>query len=298
MSTSYSAFSEGEFVPPGHFYSVVPSAADRRKFVESEKTTVESVPGINLNSRVQLDLLEELRPLFATCPFPHEKKDGNRYFYLNPAYSYGDALTLQAVIRHFAPRRIIEIGSGYSSAAILDTNEQFFGSAIDLTFIEPYPELLLSLMLPADRGSCRVIPHGVQSVELDVFDHLGANDILFVDSTHVSKLGSDVNRIFFEIFPRLNPGVLIHIHDIFWPFEYPAAWIEEGRAWNEIYLLRAMLQFNAEFEILFFADYLRQIHQIWFSNHAEMFTRNSGGNLWMRRCNDRDRYTTRSKHHL
>jgi len=283
MTRKANPYSEGEFVPSGHFYSVVPSAADRREFVESTQTTIESVPGLNLNRQGQLALLEELRPHFATCPFPHEKKGGSRYFYLNPAYSYGDALTLHAMIRHFAPRRIIEIGSGYSSAAMLDTNEQFFGSKIELTFIEPYPELLLSLMSPADRSSCRVIPHGVQNVELDLFDQLRADDILFVDSTHVSKLGSDVNRIFFDIFPRLKPGVLIHIHDVFWPFEYPAAWIEEGRAWNELYLLRAMLQFNGEFEILFFADYLRQIHQIWFSKHAELFTRNSGGNFWMKR---------------
>lgn len=115
-----------------------------------------------------------------------------------------------------------------------------------------------------------------------MFSELKANDILFIDSTHVSKLGSDVNSIFFNILPRLNSGVIIHLHDIFWPFEYPASWIQDGRAWNEIYILRAMLQHNKDYSILFFSDYLRNTYFNWFSENVPLFLRNSGGNFWIK----------------
>ena len=109
------------------------------------------------------------------------------------------------------------------------------------------------------------------------------NDILFIDSTHVSKLGSDVNRIFFEILPTLQPGVLIHFHDIFWPFEYPSDWVKKGFAWNEAYILRAFLEFNDSFEIIFFASFLHTHHHAWFQENMPLWLKNSGGNIWLRR---------------
>jgi hypothetical protein len=87
----------------------------------------------------------------------------------------------------------------------------------------------------------------------------------------------------FEILPMLAPGVLIHFHDIFWPFEYPPAWIEEGRAWNEAYVLRAFLQYNSEFEILLFADYLHRVYGDWFERHMPLYRKNTGGNIWLRK---------------
>jgi predicted O-methyltransferase YrrM len=274
---------EGEFVPSGHFYSVVPSVSARKRYLEALEPSIDSLPGIDINREGQINLLKTLKPYFENCQFPDFKQDGKRYYFCNPAYSYGDAITLYAMMRHFAPRRIIEIGSGYSSAAMLDTNYEFFDGQIELTFIEPYPELLLSLMEGDDSRKSTVVPVGVQEIDLHLFDQLEKNDILFIDSTHVSKLGSDVNRIFFDIIPRLKPGVIIHIHDIFWPFEYPKAWIRDGRAWNEVYLLRALLQSSAGFEVLFFADYLKQIYSDWFSTNAKPFTMNSGGNFWMKK---------------
>jgi predicted O-methyltransferase YrrM len=281
MNTS--EYIEGEFVPSGHFYSVVPSADDRRRHVESEKSLVSKIDGVDINHHGQIALLEKLRPFFDSCPFPDEKQSSYRYYYRNPAYSYGDAITLHSMIRHFSPKRIIEIGSGFSSAAMIDTNMDFFDGKIALTFIEPYPELLLSLMLPDDIEKNTVIPSGVQEIDLELFDRLEENDILFIDSTHVSKLKIDVNKIFFEIFPRLKRGVIIHIHDIFWPLEYPDDWIKEGRAWNELYLLRALLQYSSGYEVLFFADYLRQMHFEWFRKNAPTFTKNTGGNFWMKK---------------
>ena len=284
ISDSNKVYQEGEFVPPGHFYSAVPSAATRQSYVDAVKQRIETLLDIEINREGQIRLLEELLRFYKSCPFPHDKDAQWRYFYNNPAYSYGDGMTLQAILRHFTPNRVIEIGSGYSSAAMLDINEHFLDRKINFTFIEPHPKLLHSLLKEEDTKSCKIIATGAQEVELSLFSELKENDILFIDSTHVSKLGSDVNSIFFNILPRLNSGVIIHFHDIFWPFEYPASWIQDGRAWNEIYILRAMLQHNKDYSILFFSDYLRNTYFDWFSENVPLFLRNSGGNLWMKKC--------------
>lgn len=274
----------GEFVPAGHFYSVVPSQEGRRRYIQLAHLTIPtSLPGININRDAQIRLLDVLKPYFDTCAFPDEKQAGKRYYFLNPAYSYADALVLNAMIRHFAPRRIIEIGSGYSSAAVLDTNEQSRGEHASLVCVDPYPDILTSLLTNEDKKDVTLLADHVQNVDPATFRQLKPNDFLFIDSTHVSKLGSDVNFLFFEIFPCLAPGVLIHLHDIFWPFEYPKDWIAEGRAWNEAYLLRAFLQHNDEYEVLLFNDYLWTTHNTWFRDKAPAFARNSGGSFWMRK---------------
>jgi hypothetical protein len=132
------------------------------------------------------------------------------------------------MMRTFKPKEIIEIGSGHSSAIMLDTNEICFDNKINLTFIEPYPEeRLMKILKDSDKISHTIINKKVQSIDLDTFLSLSENDILFVDSTHVSKVGSDVNFILFEVLPALKPGVLIHFHDIFYPFEMPKHWVLE-----------------------------------------------------------------------
>ena len=108
-----------------------------------------------------------------------------------------------------------------------------------MTAIEPFPEQLRSVMRDGDADRITVRQHKVQEVPADELADLHAGDVLFVDSTHVAKIGSDVNHLVFDVFPRLPPGVLVHVHDIAYPFEYPQEWVEEGRAWNEAYLLRA-----------------------------------------------------------
>ena len=123
----------------------------------------------------------------------------------------------------------------------------------------------------------------LQEAPLSLFESLGENDVLFIDSTHVSRIGSDVNRLFFEILPRLRPGVLIHVHDVFYPFEYPRHWIMEGRAWNEIYVLRAFLEFNDRFEIVLFNTYLTQNQRHFIQERFPLCLANEGGSLWLRR---------------
>lgn len=270
-----------EFFPPGHYYSAIPSLEDREAFL-AQPLPEQEILGINLNAEKQFDLLKQFKNYYDESPFQDGKSNGLRYYYINPSYSYTDALTLYSMLRKFKPRRIIEIGSGYSSCAMLDTAELFLDDKIEFTFIEPYPELLHSLIKERDKKH-NILPVKLQDVDRDIFRSLEANDILFVDSTHVSKLGSDVNRIIFEILPILKQGVLIHFHDIFWPFEYPSDWIKKGFAWNEAYMLRAFLEFNDNFEIMFFAGFLHNHHHDWFEENMPLCLKNTGGNIWLRR---------------
>jgi predicted O-methyltransferase YrrM len=270
-----------EFFPPGHYYSAIPSLEDRETFL-ARQSLKQEIRGINLNAEKQFDLLKQFKDYYDESPFQDTKSDNLRYNYINPSYSYTDALTLYSMLRKFKPRRIIEIGSGFSSCVMLDTDELFLDDAVNFTFIEPYPELLYSLIKESDRRHT-ILPIKLQDVDKELFRSLDANDILFVDSTHVSKLGSDVNRIFFEILPTLKQGVLIHFHDIFWPFEYPSDWVRKGFAWNEAYILRSFLEFNESFEILFFASFLHTYHHTWFQENMPLYLKNSGGNIWIRR---------------
>jgi hypothetical protein len=104
---------------------------------------------------------------------------------------------------------------------------------------------------------------------------------LFIDSSHVSKTGSDVNFELFDILPKLNSGVWVHIHDMFWPFEYPDAWIEEGRSWNELYMIRAFLTFNSGFRVKLFQHYLFEEHKEIWNMVQEKGISNPGGGLWL-----------------
>lgn len=269
--------------PPGHYYSPI---VDTKELKQREKELWNSAPtaleGINLNIGHQQKLVQQMSPFYADIPFAFEKKEGLRYYYNNNFYSYTDALTLSIMMRLFKPKRIIEAGSGFSSAVMLDTNQLFLQGAVQLSFIEPYPERLNSLLTEQDKKHAAVIQENIQQVPLSFFESWEGNDILFIDSTHVAKTGSDVNYIFFHVLPVLKPGVLIHIHDIFYPFEYPKDWVLSGRNWNEAYMLRAFLTNNNEYEVLFFADYLHKNHSGIFSE-MPLFYKSTGANFWMRK---------------
>lgn len=244
--------------PPGTFYSPVPGIADIPPVVDVAR---EAIPGVELDEAAQLSLLHELRAFAADLPFRDGPVNGLRFHLDNEYYSYGDAIVLAAMLRHLRPKHVIEVGSGFSSAVMLDTRDGFLDPATQFTFIDPYPERLRSLLRPADARRCTIFTNKVQDVDLSAFGELQANDILFVDSSHVVKLGSDVAWILFEILPRLAPGVVVHFHDVPWPFEYPLSWARAGRAWNEAYFLRAFLEYNAAFRILFFNAFMATRHR-------------------------------------
>lgn len=184
------------------------------------------------------------------------------------------------MIWHFGPRQIIEIGSGFSSAVMLDTNEQFLNNAIQLTFIEPFADRLKSLLRQSDQQTVNLVEKNVQAVSPEIFEGLNSGDFLFIDSSHVVKTGSDVNYILFEVLPRLKSGVIIQFHDIFYPFEYPRDWVFAGRNWNEGYFIQAFLMYNDAFEIKLFAHYLHKHHPEVFKNMPLCY-KNTGGNLWL-----------------
>jgi hypothetical protein len=241
------------------------------------------LPAIDLNEGSQLELLEALGTFHRDLPFPAWPEPGFRYYFENEYFSYGDAAVLFAMIRHLAPKRIVEIGAGFSSAVLLDTSERFFDNAIDFTFVEPHPERLLALLRPGDLDRVRLIEEPLQDIPLAMFHSLSGDDVLFVDSSHVSKAGSDVNHLFFEVLPRLAAGVHIHIHDVFHPFEYPPEWVEErGWAWSETYLLRAFLEYNRAFDIRFFNNFLIRFHRDAIARALPTMLKNSGGGIWLR----------------
>lgn len=272
------------FVPPGHFYSPIPSLEEVAAREETLFHRVrKELPGIDLQEEKQLGLLDIFRDYYKDLPFSPSKVKNRRFFYDNPAYSYSDAICLFCMIRHVRPNKIIEVGSGYSSCAILDTNELFFNNTISCTFIEPYSQLLESLLKDDDRPRIEIIPQPLQEVDISLFSSLSPGDILFVDSTHVAKVGSDVNYLFFEILPSLPAGVYMHFHDIFYPFEYPREWIYEGRAWNENYILRAFLEYNSAFRIVFFNTFLELFHEARFAAEMPLCLENKGGSIWLQK---------------
>lgn len=269
---------------PGHYYSPIPDLEGikaREKEIWAEPSG--KVDGINLNAEAQLRLVHEFQKFYEKMPFREQKQPGLRFYFKNGCYSYTDAIFLYGMINHLRPRRIIEIGAGFSSAVILDTNELFFDNSIDCLFIEPFPERFLSLISEEDKRRIKLIKNGLQDVDLGIFSTLQANDILFVDSTHVSKIGSDVNTIFFKILPALNKGVYVHFHDIFYPFEYPKDWVYDEIFWNEAYILRAFLQYNEAFEITLFSHYLHIFHREVFEKKLPLCLKNPGGDIWIKK---------------
>lgn len=271
--------------PAGHYYSTVISIEEikKRELEIWKKLDHDGILGIDLYTKEQIKLLNSFKAFYAELPFSDEKQPNFRYQFKNAYYSYSDGIVLYSILRHFKPKRIIEIGSGYSSAILLDINDLFFDCKMDLTFIEPYPEVrLIPLMSGADQKRSTILKTEVQLIPLAIFKKLKEGDVLFVDSTHVVKTGSDVNYILFEILPILQPGVLIHFHDIFYPFEYPKDWVFGGVGWNEAYFLKAYLMNNNKFEIRFFTDYLHVHHEQIFKE-MPLFYKGSGSSLWIQK---------------
>ena len=196
-----------------------------------------------------------------------------------------DAEVLYCMIRHYRPHRIIEVGSGFStyvSAAAVRQNGAE-GYPATLVAIEPYPNDVLRRGFP---GLHQLLQQPVQSVDYEAFTSLTENDILFIDSSHVLRIDSDVRFLVLEVLPRLQPGVLVHFHDIFLPCDYPRAWVmNEYRFWNEQYVLQAFLAFNRGFEVVWLGSYMHLHHS---EKLREVFGSYDPatiwpGSLWMRR---------------
>ncbi len=277
--------------PRGHFYSALPDiewVEENKESIYNYHTDIKS--SINMQDDAQLQLIEKLSSFYADFPYTEKRDSKFRFSFQQNFFFHSDALMLFLMLRHFCPSRVIEIGSGHSSALMLDTNEYFLGNKAMFTFVEPYPERLYSTLRDTDKDRTNIITDMVQEVSLDTFRTLGEDDFLFIDSSHVSRAGSDVNYLLFEVLPELKPGVIVHFHDIFWPFEYPLDWVQQGWAWNEAYTLRAFLQYNKQFSVLMFNSYAARRFQNHLKKTMPLFLSKvgelddfGGTSLWLRK---------------
>ena len=166
--------------PNGHFYSPIVSIDEikKRELDIWKNVGVDGIDGINLRTNEQKIIVQKFEKYYSEMPFKSNKQPSLRYYFDNEFYSYTDGILLYSMIREFRPKRIIEVGSGFSSAVMLDTNELFFNHQINLTFIDPYADRLFSLMNEKDKETINVIQSDVQLLSLDVFSTLEAGDIL------------------------------------------------------------------------------------------------------------------------
>lgn len=239
----------------GHFYSPIVNP-DALKLREDTlwPAEVKACPGIDFNdqSHVQI-LVEHFGDYYRDYDYPEHQVSETGFYTQNSQFSWLDSRALFVLLRALRPRRIVEIGSGFSSLLMADVNVRFLDLQTEITCVEPYPRDFLTSSL---TGLNSVVVEEVQKVPLELFERLEAGDILFIDSSHVCKTGSDLNHLVFEILPRLPAGVYIHFHDIFLPQEYPKQWVlEDNRSWNEQYLLRALLMWCPALKVVFGCNY-------------------------------------------
>lgn len=279
------------FAPPGHYYSTIPSKADVERFAMAKwHQPPEALVGVDLNVEGQLAMLATLGPFTETLTFADDPGGATRYWWDNDGFSPGDAAVLAGMLMHYRPKRVVEVGAGYSTAVMLDVAERHLAQPPAIVCVDPEPHRLRSV-LRGDEAHLTIHETIVQDLPLELFTSLAANDILFIDSSHVLKLGSDVSLLFLDVLPRLRPGVVVHIHDIATTFEYPPEWYEEGRAWNEAPALRAFLAFNQAYEILYFCDYMNRFQTEAVARRMPVALRapkgapagNTSVSFWMRR---------------
>jgi hypothetical protein len=243
---------------------------------------------LNLNVERQLPLLDELGRFAPELQEIPEEENESGFYWNNPTYCQTDAAVYYSMIRHFQPVSIVEVGAGYST--LIAASACLRNSHTVLEAIDPYPPPCLSTAVP---GLAALTAEPVQKIPLDRFQALAENDILFIDSTHVCKIASDVNYLMFSVLPSLNKGVLIHLHDIFLPWNYPRSWVlEQNIFWNEQYLVLAFLMFNDQFEIVLANHYLGREHAasllrafpfLMDPQASADWTKRTPSSLWLRR---------------
>ena len=269
----------GFHVTPVHFYQPIP---DTQSLPETLWERPSELVGIDMNDAMQLDLLRNHFPRFREQyqHFPTKPTGEQNRFYLgNHLFDGTDALVAYCMVRHFQPRFIIEVGSGFSSLVLGAAAAE--SDSASITSIEPFPREFLRKGFPGLRS---LIEKKVQDIDLNFFSQLESGDILFIDSSHTVKIGGDVNYLFLEVLPRLKPGVIVHVHDVFLPFDYRRDWVlDEFRFWTEQYLLQAFMMFNSEFEVLMANSYLNHYYQQDLKAAFPDLPSWGGGSFWIRR---------------
>ncbi len=269
---------------PGHYYSPIVDPSTIAEYVEKQYLQEpDDIKGIHFDEDAMVRFWKENAEFIKNTPFSEHDDGKNRYYYDNGMYPYGDAITLRAMIAHFRPKNVIEVGSGFSSACMLDAVDHVGLSDFTLTCIDPDADRLRSRLREEDHSRVDIIEGLVQDVPVSTFSKLNENDILFIDSTHVLKTASDVHYELFSILPSLKKGVLVHFHDIQYPFEYPRKWLfEDNNSWNEIYALRAFLMYNSAFEVVFWNGLFAHRQRELIHETNPLFLKNPGGSIWLR----------------
>jgi len=250
----------GIHVTPRHYAFPIPDTGrlDPRLWTDSRTPP----PGIDMREREQQELLAAFARDFAGewAALPRERTGDGSFYLNNRHFETVDAEIFHALVRRQKPARLIEAGSGFSTmlaarAAAMNARE---GHPCQITVWDPYAGQAVRAL--AGRGVTLQRAH-VQRAPLEEFARLAAGDILFIDSSHVLYVGSDVQFLFAEVIPRLAPGVLVHVHDVFLPEHYPRRWLTNYlRFWNEQYLLQAFLAFNERFRVVWGSYFMARTH--------------------------------------
>jgi len=263
FSAMVSAFKKlqglGISVGPNHFYWPVPDLDS----LDHPSLNAEALnQGVDFRFGRQLEFLQQVSEQYEReWTFPDEPRPGQRYHYNNGFFETVDAEMAYSFVRHFKPARIIEVGGGYSTRLLSEAVRSNFkqdGVKAEHITIDP---CLDRLREPSLNGDVHILQRPVQHVDLDLFSSLQEGDILFLDSSHVVSVGSDVVYEYLGVLPRLNKGVLVHAHDIFLPFDYPRDLVDNLSFWSEQYLLTAFLRFNSCFEVLWSSSAMQGFHR-------------------------------------
>jgi len=241
-----------------HYDSPIPEKADLDDAFWQRRS---DLVRLEMNDRYALGLLQNVFPPYLyefreSFPVHRLSPDQTQFYLINGSFMAIDAHVYYIFIRHFRPKRIVEIGAGNSTllaAAACRQNMNKNGETSTLIAIEPFP---CKALKAGFAGLSKLIQSKVQDVDLELFTSLSAGDILFIDSSHVLRSGGDVQQEYCEILPRLAPGVLVHIHDISLPRPYPRVYFENQVYFNEQYLLQAFLCFNSRFEVIWPGNYM------------------------------------------
>lgn len=276
----------GVFPIRDHYYEPMFNPAHLRHSLEQER----KLPGIDWNVAGQLALLERFHFNEELEKLPRAPKGDLEFYFGNANFGAGDAEYLYNMVRLHKPANLIEIGSGFSTLlahqAVRMNMHEDANYCCRHVCIEPYEMEWLSRL-----EGVEIVRQPVEGIEVDLFRALGRNDILFIDSSHVIRPQGDVVHEFLEILPILQPGVFVHIHDIFSPRDYPKGWVvDEVRLYNEQYLLEAFLCCNDKFEVTGALNYLKHHYPEKLAEKCLVFRQNPDvyepGSFWIRRVSD------------
>jgi hypothetical protein len=271
----------GYHITPVHFYYPIPDTAE----LEVTYPTPTTVPGIDLRPEFQLSLLEEVFPQFSGeyNSFNHALQKKGEFYLDNDSFQGIDPHVYYSMIRYYKPDTIIEIGSGNStvlSTHALDKN----GKQARLVVIDPWPRDFTKQFISSKAYKLEHIEQKIEDVDLELFSNLKENDLLFIDGSHVIRTGGDVCFMLLQILPQLPKGVIIHVHDIYLPFEYPKEMILDRLLfWTEQYLLQAYLSENSHAEVIFGSHYMSVVYPAVVKKAFPQALSWQGGSFWIRK---------------